>query len=88
MNLMLAFIGFLVLLRLFERAMNKSVTPFDPFDRIDHRLHLDRKPRETIAKDVTPPREYDPVAREQLKRLHDRRRRPNVDTGQRRRASD
>jgi hypothetical protein len=43
MNLMLAFIGFLVLLRLFERAMNKSVTPFDPFDRImDYRRHYDR----------------------------------------------
>lgn len=78
----------LACLRLFERALNRSIIPFDPRDRIEHRLHMDRKPRETIAKDVTPPREYDPVAREQLKRVQDRRRKPNVDNGQRRRADD
>ena len=86
MNLMLAFIVLLVLLRLFERAMEKSVTPFDPFDRImDYRRHFDRKPRETVGKDVTI---YDAIAREQVKRLHDRRRRPNVDNGLRRRMGD
>lgn len=84
MNLMLAFIVFLVLLRLFERAMNRSIIPFDPFDRImDYRRHFDRTPRETVGK-VT----YDPLADEQLRRLNERRRKPNIDTGQRRRRTD
>lgn len=89
MTYMLAFIVCLTLLRLFERAMEKSVAPFDPFDKItDYRRHFDRQPRdETIAKDITP-REYDPVAREQLRRSQERRRLSNPDTGQRRRRTD
>ena len=90
MTYMLAFIGFLVLLRLFERAMERSVTPFDPFDRItDFRRHMDRERDRTNPppKDLTG-RDYDPVAIEQLRRLHDRRRRVVPDTGERRRKGD
>jgi hypothetical protein len=79
---------FLACLRLFERALNRSIIPFDPRNQIDHRLHMDRRPRELpVPKDLTT-REYDPVAREQLKRVHDRRRKPNIDTGLRRRRDD
>jgi hypothetical protein len=86
---MLAFIGFLVLLRLFERAMEKSVTPFDPFDRItDYRRHMDReRDRNPPPKDLTG-RDYDPVAVEHLRRLHERRRRIVPDNGMRRRKDD
>lgn len=89
MNLMLAFIGFLVLLRLFERAMNKTVTPFDPFDRItDYRRHMDReRDRNPPPKDLTGGN-YDALAIEQLRRIHERRRQKAPDTGQRRRSTD
>lgn len=43
MKLMLAVIFFLVLLRLFERAMERSRTAFDPFERYDSRPHRNRK---------------------------------------------
>jgi hypothetical protein len=90
MTYMLAFIGFLVLLRLFERAMERSVTPFDPFDRItDFRRHMDRERDRTNppGKDLTGG-SYDKVALEQLRRVHERRRRIVPDTGQRRRKDD
>lgn len=78
----------LACLRLFERAMNRSIIPFDPRDRIEHRLHFDRRPRELPApKDLTT-RDYDPIADAQLKRMHDRRRKPNLDSGLRRRKDD
>lgn len=52
--LQIAFIGLLVLLRLFEREMDKSRTPFDPFDRIaDTRRHLDRTRQLPAPKDLT-----------------------------------
>lgn len=83
--LQLAFIGFLVMLRLLERALERSRTPFDPTDRItDYRRHYDRKPRDAIGKDVT---DYDSVAIERLRRLHDRRT-GKKDTGLRRRRTD
>lgn len=86
--LQLAFILFLVMLRLLERALERSRTPFDPNDRItDHRRHYDRQPRETIGKDITS-RDYDPVAKEQIERLHKNRRKANVDNGLRRRRDD
>jgi hypothetical protein len=78
----------LACLRLFERAMNRSIIPFDPRDRIEHRLHMDRRPRELPApKDLTT-RSYDPIADAQLKRALDRRRQSNPDSGHRRRKSD
>ena len=86
----LAFILLLTALRLMERAFERSIHPFDPLDKItDWRLPLDRgrDRRGTIGKDVTP-RDYDPIAREQIKRLHERRRKPNADNGVRRRRSD
>jgi hypothetical protein len=88
--LQLAFIGFLVLLRLFERALERSRTPLDPFDKItDWRLPMDRgrDRRDVIGKDLTS-RDYDPVADEQLRRLQDRRRKIKPDSGERRRRSD
>ena len=90
MNLMLVFIGFVVLLRLFERAVNKTVTPFDPFDGItDGRVPMDR----TRDRNNPPPKDltggnYDAVAIEQLRRTHERRRRAVPDNGMRRRKDD
>ena len=84
--LQLAFIGLLVMLRLMERALERSRRPFDPNERInDHRRHYDRKPRDVAGKDTT---NYDVVALEELRRLHDRRRQKNPDSGLRRRKSD
>jgi hypothetical protein len=79
----LIFMALVVMQKGFERC----ATPPDTGPR-DYRLHMDRE-RElpTIGKDVTP-REYDPVAREQLKRLQDRRRKAVPDNGQRRRKTD
>jgi len=80
----------LVCARLFERAINRSIIPFDPHNRItDWRLPLDRsrdrQPRDVVGKDVT---DYDAIADAQLKRLRDHRRKLNPDNGQRRRAGD
>ena len=86
--LQLAFIGLLVMLRLMERALERSRRPFDPNERIsDYRRHYDRRPRDdkTVGKDVT---DYDVVAVEQLRRLHERRRQKLPDSGLRRRKSD
>lgn len=78
---------FLGCLRLFERAMNRSMIPFDPRNRIDYRLLMDRKRELPAPKDLTT-RNYDPIADAQLKRMHDRRRKLNPDSGLRRRKSD
>lgn len=54
MKLMLAVVVGLTLLRLFERAMDKSRTVFDPFDRItDYRRHFDRARDLAAPKDLT-----------------------------------
>jgi hypothetical protein len=82
----LAFIGLLVLLRLYERAMEQGRTPFNPFDRnVDYRLPMDRDRDRAKPKDLT---EYDHLAQQQLRRLEERRRRANADSGLRRRKSD
>ena len=86
--LQLAFIFFLVMLRLFERAMERSIRPFDPLDRItDWRLPMDRTRDRTAPKDLTQ-RDYDPIAQERLRKVLERRRQKLPDTGQRRRKSD
>jgi len=84
-NAMLAFIILLTALRLMERAFDRSRPPFDPFDRItDYRRHFDRQPRDEAVGKVT----YDPIADEQVRRVQDRRRKPNIDNGMRRRKED
>lgn len=88
-HLQLLVIGLLVVLRLMEREFGKYETPFDPSDRkMDLRLPMDRgRDNRPSSKDLTP-RDYDPIAREQIRRLHDRRRQKNPDNGLRRRKSD
>jgi hypothetical protein len=71
-----------------QKAFDRCTTPLDTGPH-DYRLPMDRtrerERKDTIGKDVT---DYDAVAVQQLKRLHDRRRGPNSDNGFRRRKSD
>lgn len=71
---------------LMQRAFDRCATPLDNGPR-DYRLPMDRTRELPAPKDLTA-REYDPVAREQLKRVQDRRRKVNPDNGLRRRMSD
>lgn len=86
----LAFIMLLTILRLMERAFERSVRPFDPLDKItDYRLPMDRARdrNKPPGKDLTGG-SYDKVALEQLKRIHERRRKIALDNGLRRRRTD
>lgn len=67
-----------------QKAFDRCATLPDTGPR-DYRLPMDRRRDLSAPKDLT---DYDAIAREQLRRLHDRRRRLNVDNGQRRRGTD
>jgi hypothetical protein len=56
----------------------------EDLDRINFTRRYDRKPRDETVGKVT----YDSIADEQVRRLQERRRKPNIDNGQRRRATD
>lgn len=66
-----------------QKSFDRCITPPDTGPR-DYRLHLDRQER-PAPKDLT---DYDAVAREQLRRLYERRRRVALDNGMRRRKGD
>lgn len=86
----LAFIMLLTILRLMERAFERSVRPFDPLDKItDYRLPMDRMRdrNNPSGKDLTGGA-YDKVALEQLRRINERRRQKALDNGLRRRKTD
>jgi hypothetical protein len=52
--LQLAFIGFLVLLRLLEKYLDEGTPKFDAKERRDYRLPYDRGRDRAMLKDLTP----------------------------------